>query len=316
MNKLYIPFQSTRLSEPESRKRFEVGGVISTFNKCGFFFCLRGEVEVRMDGRCFVIRPGDLYIYVASTLVHLLRKSGDADGILFEVDLDYLLPIVNKVMSVEALLSFRSQPVVTLNGSQREHLTYLVSNLWRRLRSADLLEATPKEIPSYPNEISRPNEISLPKESLSPTPDSLQPLQVELVRSMGEVLCYEILYMYFSSRPVQEGVPSRQDQIFQNFLVSLFHHYRSQRDVAFYAAQQHLTPRYFSAVIKERTGINALQWIVRMVTSDAKHLLLVSEMSVKEIAAWLNFPNQSFFGKYFKQYVGASPKEYREQGKP
>ena len=25
----------------------------------------------------------------------------------------------------------------------------------------------------------------------------------------------------------------------------------------------------------------------------------------------MNFPTQSFFGKYFKQYVGVSPKEYR-----
>jgi AraC-like DNA-binding protein len=289
MNHLYIPFQSTRLSQPESRRRFEVGGIISTFNKCGFFLCLRGEVEVKMDDRTFVIRPGDLYIYVASTLVHLLRKSADADGVLFEVDLDYLLPIVNKVMNVEALLSFRAQPCVSLNGAQREHLTYLVSNLWNRLHSADFLG----------------NTATIQSESL-------RNLQVELVRSMGQVLCYEILYMYFSIRPVREVQPSRQDQIFQNFLVALFHHYREEREVAYYAEAQHLTPRYLSAVIKERTGSSALQWIVQMVTSEAKHLLLGSEMSIKEIAAWLNFPTQSFFGKYFKQYVGVSPKDYRE----
>ena len=33
---------------------------------------------------------------------------------------------------------------------------------------------------------------------------------------------------------------------------------------------------------------------------------------IKEIADQLNFPTQSFFGKYFKQYVGISPKEYRK----
>ena len=35
--------------------------------------------------------------------------------------------------------------------------------------------------------------------------------------------------------------------------------------------------------------------------------------SIKEIATKLNFPTQSFFGKYFKQYVGISPKEYRNK---
>ena len=74
---------------------------------------------------------------------------------------------------------------------------------------------------------------------------------------------------------------------------------------------QHLAPRYFSAIIKEKSGSNALQWIVQMVITEAKQLLENSDLSIKEIAARLNFPTQSFFGKYFKQYVGVSPKEYR-----
>lgn len=78
-----------------------------------------------------------------------------------------------------------------------------------------------------------------------------------------------------------------------------------------YARMQHITPRYFSAIIKEKTGDSALQWIVRMVITEAKQLLEESDLSIKEIADQLNFPTQSFFGKYFKQYVGVSPKEYR-----
>ena len=71
----------------------------------------------------------------------------------------------------------------------------------------------------------------------------------------------------------------------------------------FYARMQHITPRYFSAIIKEKTGDSALQWIVRMVITEAKQLLEESDLSIKEIADQLNFPTQSFFGKYFKQYV-------------
>jgi AraC-like DNA-binding protein len=36
-------------------------------------------------------------------------------------------------------------------------------------------------------------------------------------------------------------------------------------------------------------------------------------MSIKEIAQHLNFPNQSFLGKYFKEHVGMSPSEYRKE---
>lgn len=50
-----------------------------------------------------------------------------------------------------------------------------------------------------------------------------------------------------------------------------------------------------------------------MVITEAKQLLENSDLTIKEIATKLNFPTQSFFGKYFKQYVGVSPKEYRNK---
>ena len=34
----------------------------------------------------------------------------------------------------------------------------------------------------------------------------------------------------------------------------------------------------------------------------------------KEIADALGFPNQSFFGRYFRQYTGISPTEFRSGG--
>ena len=35
-------------------------------------------------------------------------------------------------------------------------------------------------------------------------------------------------------------------------------------------------------------------------------------MSIQEIAYYLNFPNQSFFGSYFKRVTGMSPTRYKE----
>ena len=53
-----------------------------------------------------------MYIYMASTLVHLLHKSGDAEGIMVEVDLDYIIPIVNRVINVENQLFMRKHPCI------------------------------------------------------------------------------------------------------------------------------------------------------------------------------------------------------------
>lgn len=277
-----MPFRRILLTS-DTFQILKEGQIISTFNKCGIFYCQRGSVEVSLEGCHYHIKPGDVYIYMASTLVHLLHKSEDAEGIMVEVDFYYILPIVNKVINVESRLFMRKNPCVSLSGEQCAHFEYLLNNLWDRINAEDCQ----KENVQY------------------------QHLKLELIKSMGQTICYEILNMYFTNQPLQPLQQGKKDVVFQNFMLSLFRFYRKERDVSFYARMQHITPRYFSAIIKEKTGDSALQWIVRMVITEAKQLLEESDLSIKEIADQLNFPTQSFFGKYFKQYVGVSPKEYR-----
>lgn len=277
-----MPFRRILLTS-DTFQILKEGQIISTFNKCGIFYCQCGSVEVSLEGCHYHIKPGDVYIYMASTLVHLLHKSEDAEGIMVEVDFYYILPIVNKVINVESQLFMRKNPCVSLSGEQCAHFEYLLNNLWDRINAEDCQ----KENVQY------------------------QHLKLELIKSMGQTICYEILNMYFTNQPLQPLQQGKKDVVFQNFMLSLFRFYRKERDVSFYARMQHITPRYFSANIKEKTGDSALQWIVRMVITEAKQLLEESDLSIKEIADQLNFPTQSFFGKYFKQYVGVSPKEYR-----
>ena len=277
-----MPFRRILLTS-DTFQILKEGQIISTFNKCGIFYCQRGSVEVSLEGCHYHIKPGDVYIYMASTLVHLLHKSEDAEGIMVEVDFYYILPIVNKVINVESQLFMWKNPCVSLSGEQCAHFEYLLNNLWDRINAEDCQ----KENVQY------------------------QHLKLELIKSMGQTICYEILNMYFTNQPLQPLQQGKKDVVFQNFMLSLFRFYRKERDVSFYARMQHITPRYFSAIIKEKTGDSALQWIVRMVITEAKQLLEESDLSIKEIADQLNFPTQSFFGKYFKQYVGVSPKEYR-----
>lgn len=277
-----MPFRRILLTS-DTFQILKEGQIISTFNKCGIFYCQRGSVEVSLEGCHYHIKPGDVYIYMASTLVHLLHKSEDAEGIMVEVDFYYILPIVNKVINVESQLFMRKNPCVSLSGEQYAHFEYLLNNLWDRINAEDCQ----KENVQY------------------------QHLKLELIKSMVQTICYEILNMYFTNQTLQPLQQGKKDVVFQNFMLSLFRFYRKERDVSFYARMQHITPRYFSAIIKEKTGDSALQWIVRMVITEAKQLLEESDLSIKEIADQLNFPTQSFFGKYFKQYVGVSPKEYR-----
>jgi AraC-like DNA-binding protein len=74
-----------------------------------------------------------------------------------------------------------------------------------------------------------------------------------------------------------------------------------------------LTPKYLSQIIKASTGKSANEWIDEYVMLEAKALLKSTTMTIQQISDELNFPSQSFFGKYFKRCEGVSPKEYREK---
>jgi len=47
------------------------------------------------------------------------------------------------------------------------------------------------------------------------------------------------------------------------------------------------------------------------VIRNAQALLENSQLTVQQVADYLNFPTPSFFGQYFKKHVGMTPKEYR-----
>ena len=74
-----------------------------------------------------------------------------------------------------------------------------------------------------------------------------------------------------------------------------------------------MTPKYLSLLVKNVSNRTAGEWIDNYVVLEAKALLSSSTLSIQEISDRLNFTNQSFFGKYFKQHVGISPTEYRKK---
>ena len=80
-----------------------------------------------------------------------------------------------------------------------------------------------------------------------------------------------------------------------------------------YAEELCITPKYLSFICKSVSGKTALEWIHEYTVKSIERYLKHSNLSIKEIADRLGFPNLSFFGKFTKNYLGVSPTEYRRQ---
>ena len=122
----------------------------------------------------------------------------------------------------------------------------------------------------------------------------------------------DILTHYLTEHPeVDSPIHNRAEEYFRQFTELLGEHYKHERSVGFYARQLCITPKYLTTLIKRISGKSVSEWIDNYVILEAKTLLKYSNMSVQEIAYYLNFPNQSFFGSYFKRNAGMSTSQYK-----
>lgn len=106
---------------------------------------------------------------------------------------------------------------------------------------------------------------------------------------------------------------TRHKRVFEVFVKLVEKYHNKERSVSFYADKLCISPKYLSQIIKKVSGFSAPDIINKYVILEAQHLLRHTDLSVKEIADQLNFPNQSFFYKYFKAHTGCTPNSYRQK---
>ncbi len=121
------------------------------------------------------------------------------------------------------------------------------------------------------------------------------------------------LYSFVSVESETEQVDKSKGWLFYNkFLNQLSLYYKKERSVQFYAQKIGITSKYLSTIVDNYTGHTASQVIDNYVAGRIKQMLYSNNMNIKKISEHYNFPNQSFFGRFFKRVVGISPYEYQK----
>lgn len=108
-----------------------------------------------------------------------------------------------------------------------------------------------------------------------------------------------------------EGSKDTASRLSDGFIKLVQEKFKTERFLEYYAGELGVTPKHLSRTIKAQTGYSAASWIERFLILESKILLKSTNLTVQQISDSLNFPSQSFFGKYFKKNVGISPKAYR-----
>lgn len=109
----------------------------------------------------------------------------------------------------------------------------------------------------------------------------------------------------------QEGYRSADKQI-KVMLEYIEQHYMDI-SLSVLADKFHLAESYISNVIREKTGVNFSEYVLRARMSRAQELLRTTNDSIEEIAHRVGYHDYFYFTRVYKKATGMSPSEYRKK---
>ena len=254
-----------------------LGGLTSfTFN--GFFIsiCLGGRCELKVSGRSYTIEAGSLMIFSPNQLIEIQSSSPDLDWKSIIVSLDVILEFPSPV-DIDIMTSALRNPVLHVGEDGTRHLMEYYLFIEKRYSETSS---------AYREEISK---------------TLLYALMLEICNIFRNV-----------SDEDSDIAKPRQEKLTDDFFKLMAKHYRTEHNVAFYAAKLHRTPKYLSGAIRRISGRSVAEWINSTLVSEIKMQLKTTDKTVLEISEELNFSSPSVMVQFFRHYTGITPLRYRK----
>lgn len=239
--------------------------------------CSQGRISATIDLTLREMTANSLLVLRGGHALSSIRHSADFRGFFIVIDnerIDELLPAFSYMLPTA--IYFRDNPIIEISDDDVKRLTTIHRMVSEKQSDSNRL-----------------------------------PYKSQTVKALCEVIFFEVLGLYTAKMSRQASHPTRREELMTKFVNLVEQHYMRERTVIFYARALCLSPKHLSAVVKEISGRTAGDWIDSQVILKAKMLLRNTGYTIQEISTALNFSNQSFFGKYFKQKTGMSPRAFR-----
>jgi AraC-like DNA-binding protein len=239
--------------------------------------CTEGEATYTLDTQEMRIQKNDVLLILDRHVVSNFTASKDLKALCIIISVKFFFESIRNVGDVSSLLLLsRNFPVIKL--AQEETETFQSYFYLLKTKAAD-----------KQNKYRR-----------------------KLVSTLILAMFYDLSNVVQRMLNTDSMRQTRAEIIFTKFIKLLEGNFKQERRVGWYAEQLNITPKYLSETIKNVSRRTPNDWIDNYVTIEMRIQLRNSTKSIKEIAEEMNFANQSFLGKYFKEHVGISPSEYRK----
>lgn len=133
----------------------------------------------------------------------------------------------------------------------------------------------------------------------------------QTLSSIVAAMMYHYDGLYRKHIDLLKASQSREQTIFDRFIYLVNQHATREHQIGFYADKMCLSEHYLGTVIRQASSITAKEWIDRALIEHIKIELKYSDKPIVQISEEMNFPNPSFFSKYFKRLTNQTPLEYK-----
>lgn len=235
--------------------------------------CQSGRLQVELgEGRQLEVRKDQLLLVPSNKLVQPMMVSTD-------------LKVGVMLISDRVLKSVLGPQINIWNQAMYLNQTHIVNGEWV------------ENMKMYMGRLARMEHLKLRRELL-----------LSFLRTVLLLVCEDLLRQG-GEQP--DEATDHDKVVFNNFLKLIATQQYKRQQVSFYATQLCITPKYLSTICNRVSGKSPRKWITESVMEDIFLLLKESELNIKQISDRLGFPNQSFFGQFFREQTGETPADYR-----
>lgn len=240
------------------------------------FICMRGFIEMSIGLQSYTLKANQSVLIIPGTFFQIKNVSDDNRCVFMAISPGFVNYTQDIKLGVEFGRMITEHPIHIMDEEEIKELLMLYGIVKKKLMNPDFQ------------------------------------FKEDIVRSFLSIVKCNILQQFIVQRNLErEEKPSnRKEEIFFSFMSAVREYYKQNRNIGFYAEKLFMSPKYLSSVVHDVSGKYATEWINEYVILEAKAMLRSPGISVKDVTNNLNFANQSFFAKYFKQHTGYTPREY------
>ena len=255
----------------------ETNALPGTVAAYGYTIVLQGWITMLYNGHEVYYTKDDLIIYTPGMVVSVIAISENYRGICLVADKDFAFesPTIRDAIRAAYLPVVElSEPRLTLAEEDNHHLMELMGIIRRYLLSPD------------------------------------HPFRSECLRTTYGLFLLELNAI--QERTIRDRrFPKRIEELFFDFLRLVPIHFAEHHDVAFYASQLCITPRYLSQIVREVSSRTVVDYINQMLLIEASYMLQQTSLPIVQIADRLHFSEAASFTRFFTRMKGMNPKEFR-----